>query len=152
MVFETSTTAPYSGTISNVINMRLWGAENSHTALMIEQIDGTKYCGGYNGYGHFGFHHSDTYLARTRDCAGNVLNYLYKRLRYLPSGINESELDCVPIGWSNFFGALWYDRDGTVYYSGHTMNGTTYAGYSNRKDQKAAYQSWSPTISKLPEA
>jgi alpha-tubulin suppressor-like RCC1 family protein len=150
MVFETSTTAPYYGTISNVINMRLWGSDNSHTALMVEQIDGTKYCGGYQGYGHFGFHHSDTYLARTRDCAGNVLNYLYKRLRYLPSGINESDLDCIPVGWSNYFGALWYDRDGTVYYSGHTN--TSAAGYSNRKDQKATYVSWSPTISKLPEA
>jgi len=152
MVFETSATAPYFGNISNVINMRLWHAENSHTAVMVEQIDGTKYCGGYQGYGHFGFHHSDTYLNRTRDSAGNVSNILFKRLRYLPSGMNESELDCVPVGWSNFFGTLWFDRDGTVYYNGHTHNGTTYAGYSNRKDQKTSYVSWNPPISKLPEA
>jgi alpha-tubulin suppressor-like RCC1 family protein len=150
MVFETSVTSPYYGTISNVINMRLWGSDNSHTALMIEQIDGTKYCGGYNGYGHFGFHHSDSYLNRTRDSAGNVSNILYKRLRYLPSGVNESDLDCVPVGWSNYFGALWYDREGTVYYNGHTN--TSSAGYSNRKDQKAAYVSWMAPISKLPEA
>ena len=116
MYFETSTTAPYYGTLTNVVNMYLWQHTSSYTAVMVEQADGTKYCGGYNGYGHFGFHHSDSYLNRARECAGNTSNYLFKRLRYIPSGVTEAELGCVPIATDgNYFGAIWYDKNGTLY-------------------------------------
>jgi alpha-tubulin suppressor-like RCC1 family protein len=153
MYFETTTTAPYYGTLTNVINMRVWHADDSHTAVMVEQIDGTKYCGGYNGYGHWGFHHSDSYLTRTRDCAGNATNYLFKRLRYLPSGVKESELDAIPVGFSGGrFAALWYDRDGTMYHSGYVRDSATTAYYNLRKDQANGYVSWAAPISKLPEA
>jgi alpha-tubulin suppressor-like RCC1 family protein len=152
MVFETSTTAPFSGTLTNVVNMRVWMSSTSHTSVMVEQANGTKYCGGWNGYGHFGFHHADNYLNRTRDSAGNVSNFLFKRLRYIPSGINEAELDVIPMGWAQYHSALWYDKEGTVYQSGFVRDGTATGFFNLRKDQAEGRISWSPTISKLPEA
>lgn len=150
MVVETTTTSPYYGTLTNVVNIHTWQVDSSYTAVMLEQIDGTKYCGGYQGYGHFGFGHPDSYLNRARDSAGNTTNILFKRLRYLPSGINEAEFGCVPLAVSsNGFGALWYDKNGVVYYSGYD-NGGTYA--SMRSDPATGRISWVTVISKLPGA
>lgn len=120
MYVEVTTVSPYYGTINNVHEIKTWQVDSSYTAVMIEQKTGNKYCGGYQGYGHFGFHHADAYLNRTRDSAMGVSNNLFKRLRYLPSGRTEAEIGCLPIAYSsNGFGAIWYDRYGTTYFTGY---------------------------------
>lgn len=151
MNVEASTTVPYYGTITNVVNVETWQSTNSHTAILLEQANGTKWCGGYNGYGHFGFGYSDAYLDRALSSAGNTTNKLFKRLRYIPPGVTEAELGCIPVGWTNAFGALWYDKYGMLYYSGYDDN----AGFNMRSDhytQAGSRLTWQPVISKLPGA
>jgi alpha-tubulin suppressor-like RCC1 family protein len=149
-VEQQSGTSPYYQIVTNVYNVTNWGnGDNSHQGTLIETTAGVKYYLGYNGYGHAAFGHTDSYLARTRDSIGNVANNLGKRLRYTPPGLNEQDFFIVtPVGWSNYFAALWADKYGYVYFSG----GGSTAGWSSSMVDVTNQTTWLGTFGKIPES
>lgn len=149
MYVETSTTSPYYGTLTNVVEVYTWNSSDGSQAVMLEQIDGTKYWIGNNAYGTPGFYYTSTIVDLARFCAGNVSNGLGKRLRYIPSNTTEAELGCVPImQGTNRFAALWYDKQGTLYYSGDGGN----IGANHRTDYTDAIMPYQANIAKMPGA
>ena len=141
---EKNATAPYYGIITNPVNVWHSGSDTSYCGAIIEEKDGAKYCIGYNGYGWFGFHHSDSYLNRTRECSGGVANYLGKRLRFYPSDLTEAELEIQGINNSSTFAAVWFDKNGKAYASGY--NGGWYT--ANRSNEPG----WMAPISSIAES
>jgi alpha-tubulin suppressor-like RCC1 family protein len=113
-------TAPIYGILDNIHDVQSWvNQDNSYSAIYFERTTGEKYFSGYNGYGNFGHGHSDSYLARTFDSSNFVANNLPKRIRNMPSGMREADFFMVnPLGWSNYFGALWADKWGHTYFIG----------------------------------
>lgn len=150
MYFETSTTAPYYGTLTNVHEIQLWKEASSYTGVGVEQIDGTKWFSSYHaGYGCQSNYSRSTWQTDTYLCAGNTGNYLFKRVQYIASGVTEAELGYFPTCTdSNYFGTVWYDRYGRMYYSGATLSGSI--GFGLKAREYTATYSGIHAMSKLP--
>jgi alpha-tubulin suppressor-like RCC1 family protein len=125
VVLETlASPAPYYQNATSVVHVASWGSSTATIGVIVEQANGTKWLGGSQGIGAvFGNYDAGAYFDLARHSSANVTNKLFKRLRYLPSGVNESDLFCFPTGWADRHSALWVDtRVGVPHISGRTGN------------------------------
>jgi alpha-tubulin suppressor-like RCC1 family protein len=149
MQVEVSNSGTYYGNLTNVLYTSFYGnSENSNlfcVAGVYERSTGEKYWCGFQSLGQAGQYYYDSawvagsagtspsgfvigngngtgdqFLARAISSSYGSGNFLGKRLRHMPTGLNETDFY---VGWSTGLsygtGLYWFDKYGNVYYSGN---------------------------------